>query len=95
MQRSSVSHSFGNTGIDKPVIYHTQQLRYQIIIGCIQWNVLGSLNGWIITKSTNKTTYSKEFDEVLKVMLDGISYNMELLVQIGRHGNINSADPNH
>ena len=42
---------------------------------------------------TNKTTTKEDFDAVHKVVLDGISDNMSALVQNGKYGEINTADP--
>ena len=39
--------------------------------------MLLSFNYWNIIKSTNKDTYSEEFDEVHKVVMYSISYNTE------------------
>ena len=54
--------------------------------------MLGSFNNWNIIKFTNKTTSSEYFDDVHKVVLDGISDNMSSLLQLGKYGDINSED---
>ena len=38
--------------------------------------MLGSLNNWNIIQFTNKTISSEEFDDIHKVLLDGISGNI-------------------
>ena len=55
--------------------------------------MLGSLNNWNIIQLTNKTTSSEDFDGVHKVVLDGIRDNMTSIVQLGKYGAINAADP--
>ena len=55
--------------------------------------MLGTFNNWNTIKFINKTTAGEEFDEVNKVFLDVISANMELLVQTGKYGATNAADP--
>ena len=55
--------------------------------------MLGSFNNWNIIKFTNKKTLSELFDAVHKLVLDGISNNMASLVQLGKYGSINTADP--
>ena len=55
--------------------------------------MLGPFNKWNIIQFTNKATTNKDFDEVHKVVLDGISDNMPALVQNGKYGAINNADP--
>ena len=44
-------------------------------------------------KFTNKRTSSEDFDDVHKVVLYGISDNMASLVQLGKYGGTNAADP--
>ena len=53
----------------------TQHPYYQPVVECTYWTVLGSLNTLNTIQFTNKKTSSEEFDEVNKVVLDGISYN--------------------
>ena len=55
--------------------------------------MLGSLNNWNIIQFTNKIKSSEEFDELHKVVLDGISENTASLVQFGKYGDINAEDP--
>ena len=55
--------------------------------------MLGSLNNWNTIKFTNKYTSSEDFDAMHKVVIDGISENMVSLVQLGKYGATNAADP--
>ena len=41
---------------------------------------------------SSKSTSSDTFDEIHQVVLDGISYNMALLVESGKYGSINTTD---
>ena len=70
-----------------------RQPRYQPVEYCTYWPVLVSFNNWDIVKFTNKSTTNEDFDEVHKVVLDSISDNMYALVQNGKYGEINTADP--
>ena len=82
--------------LDKPWYYGvepTKQLRYQPVFDWTYWNGLDSFNNWNIIQFTNKIISSEEFDEVRKVVLDGISENMAFLVQLGNYGAINAAVP--
>ena len=54
--------------------------------------MLGSFNNWNIIKFSNKSTSSEYFDAVHKAVLDGISENMDYLVQLGKYGATNAAD---
>ena len=55
--------------------------------------MLISLNKCKIINFINKTTCSEEFDEVHKVVLDGIIINMASLVNNDKYGAINAEDP--
>ena len=55
--------------------------------------MLGSFDNWNIVQFTNKTTSSEEFDELHKVVIDGISETMASLVQLGNSSAINETDP--
>ena len=55
--------------------------------------MLGSFKKWNIIQVINKKTTDKDFDAVHKVVLYGISGNMSALVQNGKYGTINTADP--
>ena len=79
--------------LDKPWIYVTQstkQARYQTVINCNYWPVLGPYKNWNIIELTPKSTTSEAFDETHKVVLDGIIENMASLVQSGMYGAINT-----
>ena len=76
-----------------PYVSHRQQPRYQPIIDCTQWPVLGSLNNCNIIRFTNKTTLLEEFEEIHKVVLYGIIENMISLFYIGKYVAINALDP--
>ena len=54
--------------------------------------MLGSFNNWNIIKFRNKTTPSEQFDEIHKVVIDGISDNMASLIHLGKYGAINTAN---
>ena len=73
-------------------IQSTKQARYQHVIICNYWPVLGPYNNWDIIHLTPKSTPSEEFDEIHKVVLDGISENMASLVQSGIYVSINTDD---
>ena len=51
--------------------------------------VLGVLNNWNIITYSNKNTTSEDFKEINQVVLDGISDNMDSLVQSGRYSSMN------
>ena len=70
-----------------------KQPRYQPVVYCTYWTVLGSFNKWNIIQFTNKTTSSEYFDAVHTVVLYGISEDMAYLVQLGKYGAINASDP--
>ena len=55
--------------------------------------MLGYFNNWNIIQFINKRTSSKYFDAVHKVVIDGIIGNMASLLQLGKYGTINAADP--
>ena len=55
--------------------------------------MLGSFNNCNIIQFDNKTTTTEVFDVANKVVLYGISDNMPALVQNGKYGAINTADP--
>ena len=54
--------------------------------------MLGSFNNWNITKLTNNGISSEDFDAINHIALDGISGNMDFLVQIGKYGAMNTID---
>ena len=71
----------------------TKQPCYQPVVDCIYWPVLGFFNNWNIIQYTNNTKSSEDFDEMNKVLLDGIRNNMAYLVWLGKYGAINAANP--
>ena len=62
-------------------IQSTKQARYQPVIICTYWPVLGPYKNWNIIKLTPKSITSEAFDEIHQVVLDGIGENMASLVQ--------------
>ena len=72
---------------------NTKQTCYQPVEDCTYWPVLGFFNNQNIIQFTNKTTSSEDFDELHKVVLDGISDNMASIVQLGKYGSINALYP--
>ena len=81
--------------LDKPWIYSipsTKQARYQYVTNFTYWPVLGSYKNLDIIQLTPKSTTFEAFDEIHKVVLDGISENMASLVQSGMYGAINKDD---
>ena len=55
--------------------------------------VLATFNNLITIKYTNKTTPSKESDDILKVVIGDIIKNMTSLVQRGNYGTISKIYP--
>ena len=51
-----------------------------------------SYNNWNIIELTPTSITFESFDEIHKVVLDGISENVASLVQSGMHGAINTSD---
>ena len=51
---------------------------------------MGSYNNWNITEQTPRYTPFEAFNEIHKVVLDGISENMASLIQSGMYGDINT-----
>ena len=73
-------------------VEHTKHTRYQPVVECTYWPVLGSFNKRNIVKITKKTS-SEDFDELHKVFIDDISDDIASLGQLGKYGAINTADP--
>ena len=76
-----------------PGIYHNQQQQYQTVVECKLWPVLGSFDDCKIVNVDNKTTSSEDFDDVHKVVIYGISTNMESLVQTDKYCATSAEDP--
>ena len=56
----------------------TTQPRYEPVVDCTYWPVLGPLNNCNIIHFTNKPTSSEEYVEVNQVVLDGITFCLDL-----------------
>ena len=81
--------------LDKPCISgisSDKQDRYKTVTKCTYWPVLGSFNNSNIIQLSPKSTSSDAFDEIHKVVIDGISDNMASLVESGKYGAINTTD---
>ena len=81
--------------LDKPWIAGTpseKQERYKPVTKCTYWPVLGELKNWNIIELLSKSTSSETFDEINQVVLDGISDNMESLVESGKYRATNTTD---
>ena len=77
--------------LDKPWIYGIppkKQSLYQPVINCTYWPVLGSYKNWNIIELSPKSIPFEAFDEINKVVLDGISEDMASLVQSGMYSAI-------
>ena len=78
--------------LDKPWISgipSEKQERYKPVTKCTYWPVLVAFYNWKIIELSSKSTSFDKFDEIHQVVLDGISDNMESLVESGKHGVIN------
>ena len=73
-------------------ILSTKQARYQPVINCTYWPVLGPYNNWNIIHLTPISIPFEAFDEIHQVVLDRISENMASLVQSGMYGAIDTAE---
>ena len=65
--------------LDKPWISDipsTKQACYQHFTNCTYFKVVGSYNNWNIIDLTPKSIPFEAFDDIHKVVLDGISENM-------------------
>ena len=81
--------------LEKPLIsgmQSTKKSRYQPVINCTYWLVLGPYNNWTSIELTPKSIPSEAFDEIHQVVLDRISENMASFVQSGMYGAINIDD---
>ena len=80
---------------DKPwisVIQSIKQALYQTVTKCADWPVLGPYNNCTIIELTPKSIHFEVFDEIHKVVLDGINKNMDPLFQSGMYVAINTTD---
>ena len=81
--------------LDQPWIYDIwlkKQARYQPVINCTYWPVLGPYNNCNIIHLTPPSITSEAFDDIHQVVLDGISENMASLFQSGMYGAFNTDD---
>ena len=81
--------------LDKPWIpglTPNKQLCYWPVTDCSESPVIGSFNNWKIITLSHKDTISEAFEEICKVALDGISYNMASLDKFGKYGTMNTID---
>ena len=69
-----------------------EQARYQPVTNCNYWPVRGPYKNWNIIELTPKSTPFEAFDDIHKVVLDGISENMASLFQSGMYDVINKYD---
>ena len=54
--------------------------------------MLGSFNNWNIIKFPHKITTSESFEDIIQIIVDGISENNSLLVKYIQHGVIYKTD---
>ena len=81
--------------LDKPWIYgipSKKRSRYQPVTNCTYWLVLVSYKNWNIIDLTPKSTPFEAFDDINKVVLNGISEDLASLFQLGMYGVINTDD---
>ena len=69
-----------------------EQERYKPVTKCTYCLVLGYFNNCNMIQLSHKSTPSDAFDEIHKVILDGISDNMVSLAESGKYGSINTTD---
>ena len=69
-----------------------KQERYKPVTNCTDWSVLGSFNNWNIIQLSQKSTPYDKIDEMHQVAIDGISDNMDSLVESVQYGAINKTD---
>ena len=82
--------------LNNPQAYKVEpnkQTRYQPVVDCTYWPMLGSFNNWNIIQFTNKKLPSGDFDAVHKLLLYGIGDYIDYIVQLGKYGSINEVDP--
>ena len=69
-----------------------KEARYQPLVDCTYWPVMGSYNNLNIIHLKPKSTPFEDFDEIHQIFIDGISDNMASLVQSGKYCVINTSD---
>ena len=65
---------------------------HKTVTNCTYWTLLGSFNNCDIIQLSQKSTPYDPFEEIDQVVIDGISDNMDLLVESGKYGAINISD---
>ena len=81
--------------LEKPWIYgipSKKQTHYQPFTNCTYWQVLGLYKNCKIIELTPKSLPFEAFDDIHKVILEGIGENMASLVQSDMYGDINTSD---
>ena len=81
--------------LDKPWIRGLtpkQQTRYQTFTDCSYCPVLGSFKKCNTIKFSHKATTGEYIEDIHKVFLDSISYNMASFVQYVKYGAMNTTD---
>ena len=69
--------------LDKPWVHGLppeQKMHYQPVTEFTYWTVLGSFNNCNIITFSYKATASEDFEDIHKVVLDGIRDNVDFLV---------------
>ena len=81
--------------LDKPYypgISHKKQPHYQPVWDYAYWPVLKNFNNWNIIKLSKKGIPNEYFGEIHRIVLDGISNNMDYMVQTGKYSAFNKND---
>ena len=76
-----------------PGVVPPNQPRYQPVQYCTCWLVLDDFNNCNIITFSDKNTQLEEFEDIHKVVLDVISYNMVFLVKTLKYGARNTTYP--
>ena len=66
---------------------HSQHAKY-----FTYWPVLGYFNNWDIIQLSHRETWFEEIDRINQVVLDSISYNMDVLLHTGEYDVTNTTD---
>ena len=77
-----------------PIVLHTKKLLYHTILDCTYWNVFGSFNKRNVIKFTDKITSGEEYDDMNKIVFNGIIENMVSLVKTSKYGTMNTTYKN-
>ena len=81
--------------LEKPWAYGVDPNKhpcYQPIEDYTYWPMSVYINNCNTNKFTNRSTSIEDCDVVHKVLIESISDNMALLVQLGKYGSINAVD---